>query len=147
MLNLIPQSRSWKLKRWKRKESHLEVTQQITQIMKKYYCFNIQEQFLDAFNNGDAEMFFALWEDYSLTSDNHKTLEILCSVYFAIYPLLYNYPEKLEISMDRFKAFLERRGEWAQEPEFLQYYALPYLPGIDKTNSRSKITSVISRFI
>jgi len=30
--------------------------------------------------------------------------------------------------MDRFKKFLELRGEWAQEPEFLQYYALPYLP-------------------
>ena len=34
--------------------------------------------------------------------------------------------------MDRFKTFLERRGEWAQEPEFLQYYALPYLPGLLK---------------
>jgi hypothetical protein len=100
--------------------------------MRKYVLLNIKEQFLDSFNNGDADMFFALWEDYSMTNDNHKTLEILCSVYFAIYPLLYNHPEKLDMSMDRFKEFLERRGEWAQEPEFLQYYALPYLPGIQK---------------
>lgn len=74
-------------------------------------------------------MFFALWEDYasSLQGDK-KNLEILVSVYFAIYPILYDKPTLLEASMDRFKKFLELRGEWAQEPEFLQYYALPYLP-------------------
>jgi hypothetical protein len=84
---------------------------------------------MDAFHNGDAEMFFALWEDYasSLRGDK-KNLEILVSVYFAIFPILSNQPSQLEVSMDRFKKFLEQRGEWAQEPEFLQYYALPYLP-------------------
>ena len=84
---------------------------------------------MDAFHAGDAEMFFALWEDYetSLKGDK-KNLEILASVYFAIYPILHNKPALLESSMDRFKKFLELRGEWAQEPEFLQYYALPYLP-------------------
>jgi LisH domain-containing protein ARMC9 len=30
--------------------------------------------------------------------------------------------------MEQFKLFLEQHREWAQEPEFLQYYALPYLP-------------------
>lgn len=84
---------------------------------------------MNAFNNGDAEMFFALWEDYasSLHGDK-KNLEILVSVYFAIFPILSNQPLMLEASMDRFKKFLEQRGGWAQEPEFLQYYALPYLP-------------------
>jgi hypothetical protein len=74
-------------------------------------------------------MFFALWEDHAASiHGDHKTLEILCSVYFAIYPILANQPSMLEHSMDRFKKFLEKHGEWAQEPEFLQYYALPYLP-------------------
>src|SRR5688572_14328366 len=84
---------------------------------------------MDAFNEGDADMFFALWEDHATTiKGDKKTLEILVSVYFAIYPTLTQQPDLLEDSMDRFKKFLEHRGEWAQEPEFLQYYALPYLP-------------------
>lgn len=86
---------------------------------------------MDAFNEGDAEMFFALWEDHASSSKlqgDKKTLEILTSVYFAIFPILSNQLDLLEPSMDRFKKFLEQRGEWAQEPEFLQYYALPYLP-------------------
>lgn len=74
-------------------------------------------------------MFFALWEEHaSSIRGDQKTLEILCSVYFAIHPILSNQPELLGQSMDRFKQFLSKHGEWAQEPEFLQYYALPYLP-------------------
>jgi hypothetical protein len=37
-------------------------------------------------------------------------------------------PARKDKAMEQFKKFLELHREWAQEPEFLQYYALPYLP-------------------
>ncbi|KAI8895879.1 hypothetical protein BC833DRAFT_599755 [Globomyces pollinis-pini] len=89
-------------------------------------------QFLKSFEDGDGDMFFALWEDHiesNLSDNEEKNIEILLSVYFAIYPILFDQPVKLEKSMDKFKKFLELRGgEWSTEPQFLQYYALPYLP-------------------
>ncbi|KAJ3354461.1 LisH domain-containing protein armc9 [Kappamyces sp. JEL0680] len=111
--------------------SDSELLYDIFEVATKKYDLvsNRQDQFMDAFNDGDAEMFFALWEDHASSfRGDAKNLEILVSVYFAIYPILSQQPGLTEVSMDRFKKFLEQRGEWAQEPEFLQYYALPYLP-------------------
>jgi hypothetical protein len=74
-------------------------------------------------------MFFALWQDHLNNSiPKKKQLEISLAVYFAIYPLLTNQDSKKIHAMENFKKFLESKREWAQEPDFLQYYALPYLP-------------------
>jgi hypothetical protein len=46
---------------------------------------------MDAFHTGDCDMFFALWQDHVQVSPlERKNLEILLSVYFAIYPILEN---------------------------------------------------------
>ncbi|KAJ3275665.1 LisH domain-containing protein armc9 [Terramyces sp. JEL0728] len=91
---------------------------------------NVKGQVLSAFEKGDSDMFFALWDDHvkpKLAVQN--PLELLSSVYFAIYPILNNDELNIEVSMNKFKVFLHTRGgDWAGQPDLLQYYALPYLP-------------------
>jgi hypothetical protein len=91
---------------------------------------------MNSFEIGDGLMFFALWEDHiPAVIPKRKNLEILLAVYFAIHPILHNQVyfnfiqvERLPGTMAQFKKFLEDRRDWAQVPEFLQFYALPYLP-------------------
>lgn len=50
------------------------------------------------------------------------------AVYFAIYPILTGKLHLLDVSMSRFKEYLQTSEFARGEPDFLQYYALPYLP-------------------
>nr|KAJ3422467.1 LisH domain-containing protein armc9 [Polyrhizophydium stewartii] len=87
------------------------------------------------------DLFFALWdgqfpERVRQADPGMQRLEFMLSVYFAVYPLLSSvaHPQtmqsyKLESTMDAFKKFLETRGaELCKTSQFLQYYALPYVP-------------------
>ncbi|KAI8927019.1 hypothetical protein BC831DRAFT_454204 [Entophlyctis helioformis] len=57
-----------------------------------------------------------------------QRLEFTVSVYFAVYPLIPNV-SRPSTTMDAFKRFLETRGaELSKSPQFLQFYALPYVP-------------------
>ncbi|KAJ3314554.1 LisH domain-containing protein armc9 [Boothiomyces sp. JEL0838] len=104
----------------------MDAIEETPEIIKNIY----EAQLLSAFEKGDSDMFFALWDDHirpKLAVPN--PLELLSSVYFAIFPIRNNDESQTEISMNKFKVFLQTRGgDWAGQPDYLQYYALPYLP-------------------
>lgn len=96
------------------------------------------------FKSGDKEQFMYHWSrlipnNLILTESTLFKLNFNIQIYFAIYPLLNiktNINEektknKLKKNMDEFKLFLEKnKSETESEfsPEFLSYYALPYIP-------------------
>ena len=96
------------------------------------------------FKSGDKEQFMYHWSrlipnNLILTESTLFKLNFNIQIYFAIYPILNiktNINEektknKLKKNMDEFKLFLEKnKSETESEfsPEFLSYYALPYIP-------------------
>lgn len=95
-------------------------------------------QALSAFDRGEGEELFTLWESYvpPLVRKRDRTcakLEFYLHIYFAVYPLHANNDRRdtaaLGASMERFKRYLETNGATlSATAEFLAYYALPYVP-------------------
>ncbi|KAI8808509.1 hypothetical protein BJ742DRAFT_853574 [Cladochytrium replicatum] len=100
----------------------------------------VQERFLLAFNEGDRDAFFALWDEHfppsvRLSDPVYSKLEFTLSIYFAVFPVHSYVDQRMaqkrdsSIAMDSFKAFLETRGaDLCKTTQFLSFYALPYVP-------------------
>ena len=110
---------------------------------------NLKERMLKALDRGDRGEVFKLWENFVpplvRRSDREaQKLEFYLNVFFAIFPLHPSNaspdPAGLSASMALFKAFLEADGSYlASTPEFLAYYALPYVPEISAHPSFSEL--------
>ncbi|KAL7748972.1 hypothetical protein RI367_005620 [Sorochytrium milnesiophthora] len=88
--------------------------------------------------NGERDAFFELYEHYVpeivRASEEALRLEFYENIYFAVHHMhpATQSPTKgrdKAASMEAFKRFLETRGaQLSKTPEFLPFYALPYLP-------------------
>ena len=119
----------------------------------KYYSFldndndNNKAQYdsnslLNAFISGNKNQFMAQWKliipnNLKLTESSLFKLDFNIHIYFSIFPLLkpnsnINNPNTQKIlkqNMNEFKIYLEQNNtEQFKTPEFLPYYALPYIP-------------------
>lgn len=116
---------------------------------------HLKERMLKALDRGDRGEVFKLWENFVpplvRRSDREaQKLEFYLNVYFAIFPLHPSNsspdPAGLAASMATFKAFLESEGSHlASTPEFLAYYALPYVPEISAHPSFSELFTQVTR--
>ncbi|XP_038673122.1 lisH domain-containing protein ARMC9 isoform X1 [Scyliorhinus canicula] len=104
----------------------------------------IQEDLLQAFEDGNRKVFFKLWEQHispQVREDEQlpQKLEFYLHVHFAIFPLknsgksvIYKKNKDKEDMDERilhFKNYLETRGAaLSQTTEFLPFYALPFVP-------------------
>ncbi|NXT48061.1 ARMC9 protein, partial [Pluvianellus socialis] len=98
----------------------------------------VQKDLLTAFENGEQEVFFQLWEEHISSSvrDNDpvaQKLEFYLHIHFATYLLKHSMgkPDKAELEerISHFKAYLETKGAaLSQTTEFLPFYALPFVP-------------------
>ncbi|NXT30237.1 ARMC9 protein, partial [Syrrhaptes paradoxus] len=98
----------------------------------------IQKDLLAAFDNGEQDIFFQLWEKHisSGVQDNEpvaQKLEFHLHVHFATYLFKHcmGKPDKAELEerISHFKAYLETKGAaLSQTTEFLPFYALPFVP-------------------
>lgn len=99
----------------------------------------LQQQFLDYLRSGNEAGFMDLWDKTFPLKDNaadptFSQLDFNVHIYFAVYPLqeksgLASPQQELSRSLDSFKQFLESRGsELCKTPQYLSYYALPYVP-------------------
>uniref|UniRef100_A0A8C4VA21 LisH domain-containing protein ARMC9 n=1 Tax=Falco tinnunculus TaxID=100819 RepID=A0A8C4VA21_FALTI len=97
----------------------------------------VQKDLLTAFENGEQEVFFQLWEEHISSSvrDNEpvaQKLEFYLHVYFAIYLFKHTTgkPNKAELEerFSPFKTYLETKAAaLSQNTEFLPFYALPFV--------------------
>ena len=109
----------------------------------------LRERMMKALERGDRGEAFKLWDNFvpplvRRSDRDAQKLEFYLNVYFAIYPLhpVNASPEPAGIgpSMAAFKAFLETDGSHlATTPEFLAYYAMPYVPEIREHPSFSEL--------
>lgn len=99
---------------------------------------------------GNKEDFFKQWNriipnHIKLREGQVEKTEFYIQVYFAIYPLLYknsftNNNTTLKQSMAEFKQYLEQKqNDLSKHNEFLEYYALPYIPNPQTHPSYSKL--------
>ncbi|XP_061204758.1 lisH domain-containing protein ARMC9 isoform X3 [Neopsephotus bourkii] len=98
----------------------------------------VQKDLLTAFENGEQKVFFQLWEEHissSVLDDEPaaQKLEFYLHIHFATYLLKHNIgkPDKAELEerISHFKGYLETKGAaLSQTPEFLPFYALPFVP-------------------
>ena len=117
-----------------------EISQKIRQ--KTYYKGSFlditESNLLKAFSLGRKIDFFKIWNriipnHIRLREPPIQKIEFYIQVYFAIYPSLYrdskiNCNKTIQESMNEFKTFLEKKEyEISKTPEFLSYYALPYV--------------------
>ncbi|KAI9190240.1 LisH domain-containing protein armc9 [Blastocladiella emersonii ATCC 22665] len=99
---------------------------------------DVRDALLKSFERGERGQFFNLWDshlsDGTRSSEEAMRLEFYTSIHFAVFPVNAHVDQtasKLPLSstLDTFKAFLETRGaQLSQTAEFLQYYALPFIP-------------------
>ncbi|XP_061739288.1 lisH domain-containing protein ARMC9 isoform X4 [Nerophis ophidion] len=94
-----------------------------------------QKDLLSSFDNGDYNVFFELWAElipYDANNTEALKLEFYLHIHFTIYPLR-SHPSRqdrteFEKRISHFKKFLDMRGgALSQNPEFLPYYALPFV--------------------
>ena len=117
-----------------------EISQKIRQ--KTYYKGSFlditESNLLKTFSLGRKIDFFKIWNriipnHIRLREPPIQKIEFYIQVYFAIYPSLYrdskiNCNKTIQESMNEFKTFLEKKEyEISKTPEFLSYYALPYV--------------------
>ena len=91
-------------------------------------------------DRGEREEVLRLWDNFvppllRKSDKNAQKLEFYLNIFFAIYPLHPTNPKPqpagLATSMRTFKTYLETDGaSLAVTPEFLAYYAMPYVPEI-----------------
>ncbi|KAI9003707.1 hypothetical protein BC832DRAFT_88588 [Gaertneriomyces semiglobifer] len=103
------------------------------------YLETTESRFMNAFLTGNRKAFFQAWDESLGGNTSHdlefKKMDFLINIYFAVFPVHPAVDEtaaktlNLSSTMQAFKLFLETSGaELAAQPEFLPYYALPYLP-------------------
>ena len=103
----------------------------------------VKDKMLRALDNGEREEVLRLWDNFvppllRRADKNAQKLEFYLNIFFAIYPLHPSNPRgaqpaALHQSMKVFKAYLEADGaSLAVTPEFLAYYAMPYVPEISR---------------
>ncbi|KAL1523500.1 hypothetical protein AB1Y20_018438 [Prymnesium parvum] len=100
----------------------------------------LREKMLKAVERGERAEALKLWDNFvpplvRRTDRDAQKLEFYLHVYFAIFPLHpvnpHPDPAATAQSMAAFKAFLETdKSQLATTPEFLAYYAMPYVPEI-----------------
>ncbi|XP_075862150.1 lisH domain-containing protein ARMC9 isoform X2 [Microcebus murinus] len=98
----------------------------------------IQKDLVTAFDSGDQQVFFNLWEEHVPSSIRDgdslaQKLEFYLHIHFAIYLLKHSIGrpdrEELEERISYFKTYLETKGAaLSQTTEFLPFYALPFVP-------------------
>ena len=103
---------------------------------------HVKSKMLKALDGGDHAEFVKLWENFvpplvRRTDRSAQKLEFYLQIYFSIYPLHPSNPKQhpaaIHDSMRVFKSYLETEGaSLAVTPEFLAYYAMPYVPEISK---------------
>jgi hypothetical protein len=101
----------------------------------------VKDRMLRALDAGEREEVLRLWDNFvppvlRRTDKNAQKLEFYLNIFFAIFPLHPTNPKGaqpagLTNSMRIFKEYLETDGAaLAVTPEFLAYYAMPYVPEI-----------------
>ncbi|EAR84160.2 hypothetical protein TTHERM_00723450 (macronuclear) [Tetrahymena thermophila SB210] len=95
-------------------------------------------QLMEHFKKGERELFFKKWNRFLplsiLIGDEKVTkLEFYLQIYFFIFPIHPFFNKRAgqinAESINSFKEYLDNRGAaLAKTNEFLQYYALPYIP-------------------
>ena len=93
---------------------------------------------IKAFDEGNAKLFWKLWDKNVLNEinshdrDKSQRLEFTIHLYFAVYCMIYEKKENnlpIEVSMSDFKQYLENKGALlSQTTEFISFYALPFVP-------------------
>ena len=101
---------------------------------------HVKTRMMKALDRGERDEVLRLWENFvpplvRRTDRNSQKLEFYLNIFFAIYPLHPTNPKPqpagLATSMRTFKTYLETDGaSLAVTPEFLAYYAMPYVPEI-----------------
>ena len=97
---------------------------------------------LRALDHGERDEVLKLWDNFvpplvRRSEKNAQKLEFYLNIFFAIFPLHPTNPapkpSELSTTMRIFKDFLETEGAaLAVTPEFLAYYAMPYVPEISR---------------
>jgi|EP00505_MAST-04D_sp_SCG-Rhode-Island_P004604 LisH domain-containing protein ARMC9 len=109
--------------------------------------FRLRREMMTAYDNGLYDRFFVLWEkhvpeDVRDENDIAKKLEFYLHIHFAVNPFRTSFLRKLAneggakkaagmaaSAMLSFRKYLDTRGQaLSQTPEFLSFYALPYVP-------------------
>ena len=104
---------------------------------------------MNYFETGNKKMFMEQWKrlipnNLKLTEPTLFKLDFNIEIYFSIYPILnpntnindIRIQKILKQNMDEFKIFLEQNNtEQFKTPEFLSYYALPYIPDLRKNSN------------
>eukprot|EP01028_Stygiella_incarcerata_P012156 TRINITY_DN731_c0_g1_i1.p1 TRINITY_DN731_c0_g1~~TRINITY_DN731_c0_g1_i1.p1 ORF type:complete len:985 (-),score=325.54 TRINITY_DN731_c0_g1_i1:253-3099(-) len=126
----------------------------------------IKNDLMEAFDKGDQSLFFTIWEESipvktRMESSESQKLLFYSEIYFAIYPFLIG-NETLDLDdvparFRHFKGFLESHGSaLIQTPEFLPYYALPWVAdprehpsftGLFKQEWRESLRSRVQEFV
>lgn len=92
------------------------------------------------FDNGNRTAFFNIWNQLIRVSEKSlvaQKLEFYLRVYFAVFPIHPLNPERgdkslLAIEIRDFKRFIEEEStKLAKTPEFLSFYALPYVDDLE----------------
>ena len=103
----------------------------------------VKDRMLRALDAGEREEVLRLWDNFvppllRRSDKNAQKLEFYLNIFFAIFPLHPTNPKgpqpgALTASMRVFKEYLETDGAaLAVTPEFLAYYAMPYVPEISR---------------
>ena len=103
----------------------------------------VKDRMLRALDAGEREEVLRLWDNFvppvlRRSDRNAQKLEFYLNIFFAIFPQHPTNPKPtgpngLVASMRGFKEYLETDGAaLAVTPEFLAYYAMPYVPEIAK---------------
>eukprot|EP01105_Mastigella_eilhardi_P008706 TRINITY_DN20_c0_g1_i3.p1 TRINITY_DN20_c0_g1~~TRINITY_DN20_c0_g1_i3.p1 ORF type:complete len:588 (+),score=140.54 TRINITY_DN20_c0_g1_i3:80-1765(+) len=99
-------------------------------------------ELINLFEMGESEKFFPLFQQH--TGQQHdqrpqnqlRNLDFSLHLYFALFPLHPSTKGRNMVgtteTMDAFKRFLERHGSADLNPDFLAYFALPYVPNPEK---------------
>ena len=113
------------------------------------------ESLLNYFESGNKQKFMEQWKylipnNLKLTEPTLFKLDFNIQIYFSIYPILkpnsnLNNPgtkKNLKQNMEEFKIYLEKNNtEQFKTPEFLPYYALPYIPDPRNNSAYSNLFS------
>jgi len=91
----------------------------------------ILEEMLEAFDVGDEERFFFLWNRSVGQKDRHvengRRVEFQVHLHMAVYGVRSGEEFEQNERFQSFKRFIDTRGEYfSSDPEYCQYFALPY---------------------
>ena len=110
---------------------------------------------LNYFESGNKQKFMDQWKriipnNLKLTEPTLFKLDFNIQIYFSIFPILkpnanindIRIQKNLKQNMEEFKLYLEQNNtEQFKSPEFLSYYALPYIPDPRKNATYSNLFS------